>query len=280
MSPFPDAGRVADIIRDVAKTEILPRFQSLADADIETKSSGEPVTIADKQSEYRLTERLRELLPGSLVIGEEATERKPQLLDAIDGDDPVWIIDPIDGTKNYAAGRSPFVVIVALCRRGETVMGWIYEPLENRLALTEKNAGAEIGGPVDFRAARLAREKPLQQMHGYCDEYLVPAAMNGAVDSLRRDCAGLSYHNCLGYEYLELASGRGDFSVIGRLDPWDHAAGTLIFREAGGIAKCIDGRAYSPRIRKGVLLLAPDESTWNIIEHALNIGGGDREVSP
>lgn len=258
MTSYPDAAAVAEIIRDVANTEILPRYQSLSDADIETKSSGEPVTIADEESERQLSARLAALLPGSLVIGEEAVERDPHLLDALQQDQPVWIIDPIDGTINFAAGRAPFVVIIALCHRGETVMGWIYEPLENRIAMTEKGSGAYIDGVE----AKVSRAKPLADMEGYCAENLIPSGMKPAIGKLREACQSLTHPWCFGFEYLQLVAGQSDFSVIGRLYPWDHAAGVLLCEEAGGYVGMSDGRNYSPTINEGILMLAPDKMTW------------------
>ncbi len=267
MNQLPDPNLVAGIIREVAITEILPRYQSLAATDIETKSSGEPVTVADEESERCLTERLGELLPGACFIGEEAAERNPQLLNTINGDDPVWIIDPIDGTKNFAVARPPFVVIVALCHRGETLMGWIYEPLEERMAFAKKGDGAFING----KQVRVAEVGSIKQMQGYCAENFIPDNLKTAIDSLREDYADLSNPQCFGYEYLELISGRQGFSLIGRLYPWDLAAGVLLYKEAGGVAAFTDGRGYSPRISDGVLLLAPTVESWDNINRILEM---------
>jgi len=95
--------------------------------------------------ERRLSAVLRELLPGSVVIGEEATAADPAVHDLISGADPVWVIDPIDGTSNFAAGWPAFGVIVALISGGETLMGWIHDPNAGHTAIAERGSGAWLG---------------------------------------------------------------------------------------------------------------------------------------
>jgi fructose-1,6-bisphosphatase/inositol monophosphatase family enzyme len=77
---------------------------------------------------------------------------------------------------------------------------------------------------------------------------------------------------CAGQEYLALASGRAHFALYHRLLPWDHAAGWLLHREAGGYARRLDGSAYTPRTYDGGLLLTPDEASWSAL-HEVLIGG-------
>src|SRR6185437_792815 len=100
--------------------EVMPRFEKLESGDISEKGPGDLVTVADIAAEHRLTPALRGLLPGSLVVGEEAVAADPAVLALLDGDDYVWVVDPIDGTANFAAGIPLFAVMVALIRRGET----------------------------------------------------------------------------------------------------------------------------------------------------------------
>src|SRR5690349_21342761 len=110
---LPDIDRVSAIIREVAEAEILPRFRRLQQSDIREKGPGDLVTVADEVAERRLTERLRDLVPNSLVLGEEAVAADQRVLGRIFEEDPVWIIDPVDGTSNFASGKPAFGVIVA-----------------------------------------------------------------------------------------------------------------------------------------------------------------------
>ena len=109
------------------------------------KGPGDLVTVADEESERQLTRRLMELVPNSAVIGEEAVAADQKVLDRIFDDVPVWIIDPVDGTSNFAAGKPAFGVIVAYARRGETLAGWIHDPLGKRTAVAMKGEGAWSG---------------------------------------------------------------------------------------------------------------------------------------
>src|SRR5690606_14556474 len=110
---------VHDAMREAAERAILPRYQSLADHEVDVKAADDTVPIADHESEEILAERLSRLLPESAIVGEEATHDDPAVLDRL-GDALCWIVDPLDGTNNFASGKPPFGVLVALAQGGET----------------------------------------------------------------------------------------------------------------------------------------------------------------
>ena len=222
--------KVTALIAQVADENILPRFRQLADHDVEDKGGGDPVTIADVETEKALTPRLMDLLPGSRVIGEEAVHGRPQLLDLLTDEAPVWIIDPVDGTKNFTEGSDQFVVIVALAKAGETVMGWIYRPTDGTMTTAEKGAGA-------FEGERRMSSSAIADL----------PAMNAAIHTGRLvkerrpvllERAEIFQSNrplyCAGLVYQMLARGELDCAFFGKTMPWDHAAGALILAEAGG----------------------------------------------
>jgi fructose-1,6-bisphosphatase/inositol monophosphatase family enzyme len=261
-----DPDRIADILRETAETEILPRFRALESHEISEKKPGDLVTVADKASEAMLTARLRDLIPGALIVGEEGHETNPEALSELNDADWAWILDPLDGTHNFAHGTPRFAVIAALAHRGETVMGWIYDPVNRHLAATEKGAGAWFAG--DKLALPLA--PPVAEMTG--------SLGYKAADRLRarRDVPGMppvpkafKRYRCVGLEYQDLARAKLDFArYAGRLMPWDHAAGVLLYREAGGqAAMTADARSYAPGgTRPGdALLLAPDPDAWRAL---------------
>ena len=109
----PDRDSVERIIRETSAQIILPRFRNLADGDIREKDGGSIVTAADLEAETRLSSELVTLVPGSRVVGEEGADADPGVLSALDGEPPVWIIDPLDGTQNFAEGKPCFAVIIA-----------------------------------------------------------------------------------------------------------------------------------------------------------------------
>ncbi len=263
-----DIEAVTAILREAAAEEVMPRFRALAEHEIRAKDGGEVVTVADVAAERHITRRLRDLLPGSQVVGEEATAEDPKLLDIFAReDDWIWVIDPIDGTANFAAGRPVFALMVALVRGGETEAAWILDPVGPRCATAERGAGAWLDGarvtlgppppPEELRGTLHARKFATADM---ARQIQARRARVGAVKSLR----------CAGWEYLRLASGEIQFSLFTKLMPWDHVPGTLIFREAGGLARTLDGVLYGARHhREPGLLIAPDQASWDWLHDAL-----------
>jgi fructose-1,6-bisphosphatase/inositol monophosphatase family enzyme len=257
---IPDRDEVARIIAEVGASEVMPRFQNLLAAEIREKGPGDFVTVADEAAERRLAAELGPLLPGSRIIGEEAVAADPRHLDALAGDDPVWVIDPIDGTANFASGRPVFAVMVALVRRGETQMGWIHDPVARSTAVAVRGEGAWRNG-TRIRVPRLAEREPgpLMANHRLARRLGDRSPFAIAPFDLR----------CAGQEYLALARGAVHFALYNRLHPWDHAAGQLLHHEAGGFAAQLDGSPYTPRVTGGGLLIAPDATSWRLLREAL-----------
>lgn len=250
-----DPQAVAAIIRDTAESVILPRFHHLSAGDIREKGPGDYVTIADTEAEARLTRRLTDLLPGSLVVGEEAVAADCLVLDRLSEHAPVWIIDPVDGTANFAHGRKKFAVIVALAVEGRTVMGWIHDPLNDRTAMGEAGGGAFIGGI----RLQVRDDVPLAEMQGNCRK---SSALSHYIKNIHRN--GSAAH-----DYLDLLEGRSQFAHYLRMKPWDHAAGVLMHLEAGGHAALCDGSPYAPTLRDGHLLMAPSVASWDLLRGML-----------
>jgi fructose-1,6-bisphosphatase/inositol monophosphatase family enzyme len=259
-----DIDRVSALIQETAEAEILPRFRNLAAGDIRTKSGPQDlVTAADLASEERLALALRAQLPGSIVVGEEGAFADPGLIDRLAGGGTIWVIDPIDGTTNFAEGKPDFAVIVGLVRDGEIVAGWIHDVLAGETAVATKGAGAWIG----TRRLRVKPPATFEAMTGavYVGAKRAPA-LHERVKALRPLMAARSYLRSAGAEYLALVRGASHYALFTRLMPWDHVAGHLIHAEAGGYAACLDGAPYRPRPIEGTLLLAPDRATWHALE--------------
>ncbi|AWK87040.1 inositol monophosphatase family protein [Azospirillum thermophilum] len=263
---LPDIDKVSALIREVAKTEILPYFHDLANAGVREKTGPmDLVTLADEAGERALTPLLAGLLPGSTVLGEEAASQDERVLDRVHGDAPVWIIDPVDGTLNFAQGRPLFAVIVALVQGGRTLAGWIHDPLDGRMATAVAGQGAMLDG----RRVHVAPAAPLSGMVGAASTRFCAPEVAARVDE---GVKGLGEKVCLSsaaQEYLRLLEGRSHYSLYHRLMPWDHAAGVLLHAEAGGYSALADGSPYSPTLTGGTLLLAPDEASWQALRRQL-----------
>ena len=249
------------ILREVAQAEIMTRFRHLAPRDVIAKPSREDpndlVTAADRAAEAALTERLPELAPGSTVVGEEAVAADPRVLERLRGDAPVWIVDPLDGTKNFAAGRSPFGTMVALAERGTLLASGIYLPESDRMFLAERGLGTYRDG------VRIPARVPTDSvLSGTASVRLMPAELGASI--LARATAHRQIQNvvCAAYEYTQVAAGLKDYTLYYRLLPWDHAPGALIVREAGGVVRHPSGRDYELFDASEATLLSPDEATW------------------
>lgn len=220
---------VEALMRGAAKEVVLPRFRQLRSGDISEKSPGEVVTCVDMDVERRLTDGLRSLVPDARIVGEEAVAANPALLDGV-GSGLVWLIDPLDGTANYAAGREHFGIMVALVMDGAPRMGWIFDPLQDRLCFAERGAGAwSNGAPV--HCDRAPAQRPVAALGTH---FLPPAQRNlvHAIADLHFDRRPVPM--CAAESYWRLAQGEDDIMLFQRSLPWDHAAGALFVSEAGG----------------------------------------------
>ncbi|HEX2674647.1 MAG TPA: inositol monophosphatase family protein, partial [Polyangiaceae bacterium] len=137
-------------MREVAQAEIVTRFRKLTPSDVTSKATAEDpldlVTAADRAAEAALTALLPELAPHSTVVGEEAVAADPGVLGRLHGSVPVWIVDPLDGTKNFAAGHGPFGTMVVLVERGTLLASGIYMTEGDRVFLAERGLGTYFNG--------------------------------------------------------------------------------------------------------------------------------------
>lgn len=249
-----DLARVETTIREVVALEILPRFRKLAEGDIREKQPGQLVTVADEEAERRLVKRLPDLLPGSVVVGEEGVAADPTRLGALDGPEPVWLVDPIDGTQNFSEGNPIFATMVALVRGRETLASWIYDPVADRMAVAEHSAGARLNSlPL-----RMPAPPPLAEMTG--------RLAGKTAQKLQGKVGRILNWRCAGHEYLDVVTGEIHFSLYRRLFPWDHAPGVLLVREAGGQAAYLDGEPYRPGDINASLLSAADGESWGTLQ--------------
>ena len=140
-----DVDTVSDLIRDVSARVIDPRFRTLHDHQIHQKKPGDFVTDADRQAECELGAAVTKYA-GGIVVGEESAFADPTILDAVSDADLAWVIDPIDGTKNFVHGSVDHGVMLAQLSRGETVRGWIWQPQYGHMWFAEHGAGVTCDG--------------------------------------------------------------------------------------------------------------------------------------
>ncbi|MEU8844871.1 inositol monophosphatase family protein [Streptomyces sp. NPDC048564] len=226
------AADVEEAVRKAAAAEIMPRFRQLAAHEVDQKSGPHDlVTDADRLAEQYLTEALGALLPGSVVVGEEAVHANPASYDAICGDAPVWIVDPVDGTRQFVHGDDGFCTLVALARHGVLLASWTYAPARDQLATATRGKGAfldgerlQSGAPDPGRDLRVATSHP-----DYTTDEQKQALLGLWTEGVRPRACGSA-----GLEYLAVARGELDATAFSWEAAWDHAAGILLVEEAGG----------------------------------------------
>jgi len=244
-----DLEALGEIITSAAREELLPRFAKVVR---EHKADGSFLTEADLAVQTRIAAQLQALSPDILFLGEEmTTDEQNELLNS---GQPLWCLDPLDGTSNFAAGIPYFSVSLALLEKGETVLGMVYDPNRDELFTATNGDGASLNGEplhvidsgLDLKHAtalidykRLAPELATRLVRE------IPYASQRSFGSVALDWCWLAASRC--HVYLH-----------GRSNIWDYAAGNLIFNEAGGHSCTLEGdrvfvNALTPRSSVGAI---------------------------
>lgn len=196
------------------------------------------VTDEDRKSEEMILGRISREFPGHDILSEESDARES-------GAEFRWIVDPLDGTTNYAHGFPVFCVSIALQRRGETVMGCIYNPMLEEMFTADAGSGAFLNGErirvsavADFSKSFLATGFPYDLRTDRNNNINYFVALAKRTLAIRR--AGSA---ALDLAYT--AAGRFDGFWELKLHPWDTAAAVLLVKEAGGKVSDIRGEKHT-----------------------------------
>lgn len=268
-----DIDWLATLLADVAVDEIMPRFRNLGDGAVKQKTSAaDLVTEADVNAERAITRALLSRFPDAMVIGEEVVSDNPALLDGWTRTDRLtFVVDPIDGTFNFASGVAAFGVMLAVVQAGETVAGIIHDPVGKDWIIAEKGGGAVLRHP-DGREAGLKVAAPagaINRMIGSASWQYMPEPERSTVARNQGLCLGSVAYRCAAQEYRVLAGGHIHFALYNKLMPWDHLAGALITEQAGGYVRRFDGSAYRPEHLNGGIIATTDRESWAMVREAL-----------
>jgi len=251
---------VYTVMADAAERAIRPRYQHLAAGDIVEKAHDDLVTIADKESEAILSDGLARILPEAAIVGEEAAHADPAILSRL-GEALCWIIDPLDGTNNFAQGKAPFGILIALAQGGETIGGWIYDVLTGRFCHARRGEGAYLNGD-----RLIARTTGAQPPVAAISLLFADAARREALQTqIAPHYTLVDVPRCAAEQYPRLALGVNDVSVFERTLAWDHAAGVLFLNEAGGKAARFDGSPYRVDDDRRGLIGAASPALWEAL---------------
>lgn len=262
-----DVEALARLLQEAARVEILPRFRNLGEGDIRSKSeASDLVTEADEAAERMIRAGIERLAPDALFVGEESVAADPALLEKLAGADRAVVVDPVDGTFNFASGIGAFGVMAAVVEKGEAVAAVIHDPLGNDWLIAEKGAGA-FQVAADGRRVRLkvADPVPLADMIGMASTGFLPKEKKPEILANLAKVRYATSYRCAAVEYRAFAGGFVHYLMYNKLMPWDHLPGTLIAQEAGAYVARFDGSPYRPSHTGGGLLVTPDRASWEAL---------------
>lgn len=231
-------GQILALMQRVSRDIILPRYRNLSDGQIIEKAHDDLVTIADREAEEALQEGLAAIDSSLALVGEEAAHADPAVLDALSGD--CWIIDPVDGTHNFAHGKPPFGILLAQASGGVCRSGWIYDCLSGRFCAAHIGKGAFVDG-TPMAARPTGEDPPVAAISAIFLDEARKRAVNAHIAPHYRL---VDTPRCAAEQYPRLALGQNDVSFFERTLAWDHAAGALWVNEAGGKIARPDGAPY------------------------------------
>lgn len=207
--------------------------------DIVKKGPIDLVTEADLAAEKRVLEILGQRFPGDAVLSEEAGKREAP-------SHRTWLVDPLDGTTNYAHGFPFFAVSIALEIEAEVVLGVVYNPLMEEFFEAEKGKGALLNGQ-SIRVSETAALSDSLLATGFpYDVHQGPEKVMGLLEKMIMRAQGVRRLGSAALDLCYVAAGRLDGFWEQDLKPWDTGAGEIIVKEAGGRITDFFGNAYTP----------------------------------
>lgn len=253
-------------VREAARARIMPRFRALEASDISTKSGpADLVTLADTEAEAQITGAVRAAWPEAEVLGEESVAADAGLRARMGEADLAVVIDPVDGTWNFAKGLAVFGVLLAVLRHGVPVWGLLYDPvMDDWIEAAPGEPALFVTGAGRRRPVSTSPEARPDQLTGYMPLGLFARPARERIAAEFPDFLRVTSLRCALHEYRMVAQGHAEFCLSGPVPhPWDHAAGVLAVQSAGGVARFLDGEPYTALRPEGVLLAAGSAEAWD-----------------
>ncbi len=229
-------------LRSAGREELLPRFQG--QLSVSEKADGSLVTSADHAVDRRLRGVLEQLFPGTPVLSEEQSSDAQQA--ALAGSGPCWLLDPLDGTTNFAGGLPFFAISLAMIDGDGVEYGATYDPIRDELFSAARGKGLRLNG--ESPAGWQQDHEDLSRCTALVDYKRLPHRLAVALVSETPFRSQRNLGACA-LEWAWLAAGRADLYLHGGQALWDSAAGTLMLTEAGGALSTLDGE---PVVRRSL----------------------------
>jgi myo-inositol-1(or 4)-monophosphatase len=219
-----------DIAREAAKSAskiIMDNFGKISLNDIKEKKRNDFLTFVDEQSENKIIKILLNAFPDHSILAEESGWKKHN-------SDYEWIIDPLDGTKNYISGIPVFSISIALRHKNKIQLGVVLDPIRNELFQAQRGEGAYLNGnKIQVSKRRNLEECLLATGFPFKQKQSLTSYVKCFQDIFQQS-SGMRRMGSAAIDLAYVAAGRFDgFWELG-LSPWDVAAGSIIIEEAGG----------------------------------------------
>jgi myo-inositol-1(or 4)-monophosphatase len=244
-----DLEELRGIIVSAGNEELLPRFARVEHA---YKADSSVLTEADLAVQARVSGELQKRWPETAFLGEEMSADEQQAI--LSSGQPVWCLDPLDGTRNFAAGIPYYCISLALIQDGAVSLGLVHDPVRNELFSASRTQGAALN---DETLSLTPSGLELKQTTALIDFKRLDAALATRLATEIPYASQRSFGS-VALDWCWLAAGRCHVYLHGRSNLWDYAAGEFIFRKAGGFACTLNGepvfsRSLTPRSSVGAV---------------------------
>ena len=258
---------ISDLLLKVNELIILKYYKNLSSKHINTKSSDDDyVSIADKESEIYIVKNLIGFLNINQYIGEETSYSNKDDYKSLEKNALYWVIDPIDGTKNYINGKNEFCSMISLVFNSIPITSFVYYPLKNLLVYAFKGFGAYS---LEIKTKKIIQ---LRIQQNSFDNIVGSGGTKGIEEPLRqkvlqnlRKYTNRLFIGSAGIEAIMLASNETQFVFHGRVTPWDHSPLDLIIKESGGCVYMLNDKAEFNIFSRGPILAASNDQIWENI---------------
>lgn len=218
-------------IISLANLEVLARFEKVS---VEIKADGSLLTEADTQMQLETKRFLTANWPQYAFLGEESSKIEQET--ALSSEQGCWILDPVDGTSNFASGIPFFSVSLALVIKGEVIIGMVFDPSRKEIFAARKGMGAELNHQL---LVAQTSKQALKQCIGIIDfKRLTPELSLRIIE--HNPYASQRSYGSVALDWCWIAAGRGQLYCHGAQNIWDYAAGYLILNEAGGASSTLN----------------------------------------
>ena len=258
---------ISDLLVKVNELIILKYYKNLSSKHINTKSSDDDyVSIADKESEIYIVKNLIGFLNINQYIGEETSYTNKDDYKSLEKNALYWVIDPIDGTKNYINGKNEFCSMISLVFNSIPIASFVYYPLKSLLVYAFKGFGAYS---LEIKTKKIIQ---LRIQQNSFDNIVGSGGTKGIEEPLRqkvlqnlRKYTNRLFIGSAGIEAIMLASNETQFVFHGRVTPWDHSPLDLIIKESGGCVYMLNDKAEFNIFSRGPILAASNDQIWENI---------------